>query len=59
MKAQCYKLMTVRPLIPFIALILAVVAVSGCDSKPSGPSAEDRTQAQLLAEEGFDLLIGA
>ncbi len=59
MKARCCKPMTVRPLIPFIALILAVVAVSGCDSKPSGPSAEDRTQAQLLAGEGFDLLIGA
>ncbi|GEM_PF-1474053 len=42
-----------------LAFILVLLAGSGCEKTPTGPSAQDRAQAQLLAGEGYDLLVQA
>jgi hypothetical protein len=42
-----------------IVFALTVFSLVGCGSKSTGPSAEERAEAQVLAEEGFDLLIQA
>jgi hypothetical protein len=42
-----------------VAALALLLGVTACTTSPSGPSDEDRQQAQTLANEGFTLLIAA
>jgi hypothetical protein len=42
-----------------VAALALLVGVTACSTSSSGPSDEDRQQAQTLADEGFTLLITA
>ncbi len=42
-----------------VAALALLLNVTACSTSPSGPSNEDRQQAQTLANEGFTLLITA
>ncbi len=53
-----YLSASARVFAPF-AVILALLIGAGCEKKPTGLSAKDRAQAQVLAGEGFDLLLQA
>jgi hypothetical protein len=42
-----------------VAAFALLLGLTACTTSPSGPSEEDRQQAQTLADEGFTLLITA